>query len=88
MEISCKLDLNITDVAYFMVYDILKTENYNYFHKDKRFSLAKQSFKSNEKSYYSNQHESNKRYNIHERNNNIAENSCTYTSINFFIFYI
>jgi len=27
MEISCKLDLNISDVVYCMVFDILKIEN-------------------------------------------------------------
>ena len=50
MEISCKLDLNIADIIYFIIYDILKTENYYYSHKSKSFSLGKQSFKSNNKS--------------------------------------
>ena len=46
-----------------MIYDILKTENYNYSHKSKSFSLVKQSFKSNNKRYHNNKHESNKRNN-------------------------
>jgi len=70
MEISCKLDLNISDIIYFMIYNVLKTENYNYSHKSKSFSFGKQSFKSNNKSYHNNQHQNNKR-----NNNSIAENN-------------
>ena len=72
-EINSKLYLNIEDIAYFIIYDTLKTENYNYSHKSKSFSLGKQSFRSNNKSYHNNQQENNKR-----NNNSIAENRCCF----------
>ena len=62
-EINSKLYLNIEDIVYFIIYDTLKTENYNYSQKSKNFSLGKQRFKSNNKSYHNNKHENNKRNN-------------------------
>ena len=47
MEISCKLDLNIRDVVYCMIYDIFNIENNSTdFNPTKSFSLDKSSFDS------------------------------------------
>jgi len=64
MEISCKLDLNIIDAVYFMIYDILKIENYSYSNKSKSFILDKISVNTNNKSRHNGQ------YNNNIRNNN------------------
>ena len=48
MEISCKLDLNISDIIYYMVYDILQIENENkYDNEDDNFSLKEVSSEMN-----------------------------------------
>ena len=47
MEISCKLDLNISDVIYCMIYDILRIENeYN----NDNFSLCNEVIEYNNES--------------------------------------
>ena len=73
MEISCKLDLNITDLVYFMIFDILKIENYYYSKKSKSFILDKNSINNPKES-------KNKcKYN-NERNNNDGNNGNNNTS--------
>ena len=44
MEISCKLDLNISDAIYIMIYDILQIEND---FKNDNFSLRESTSETN-----------------------------------------
>ena len=80
MEISCKLDLNIRDVVYCMIYDIFKIENNCAdFNPTKSFSLYKSSFdnkasKTNSKRNISKTN-SKKSHNINEKNNRNNSNS-------------
>ena len=76
MEISCKLDLNISDAVYFMIYDILKIEKFCYSHKSKSFSLDKISINTINKSHHNSQFSQFNKI-INTRNNNSEnENKC------------
>ena len=80
MEISCKLDLNIRDVVYCMIYDIFKIENNCAdFNPTKSFSLYKSSFdnkasKTNSKRNISTTNSKKSHY-INEKNNRNNSNS-------------
>ena len=74
MEISCKLDLNITDVVYFMIYDILKIENYCCSDRINSFSINKLSINSHQ----DNKSTTNKNRYSNGSNNNSDGNWCCF----------
>ena len=74
MEISCKLDLNIIDAVYFMIYDILKIENYCYSNKNKSFSIDRRSNNTNSRSHLKGQVNNN----IRNSSNDEDENGCCF----------
>ena len=79
MEISCKLDLNIRDVIYCMIYDIFKIENHCDFSPTKSFSLGKSSFnsKSSKRNNSKNNNKQNYfRHGINNDNNNEQFGCC------------
>ena len=79
MEISCKLDLNIRDVIYCMIYDIFKIENHCDFSPTKSFSLGKSSFnsKSSKRNNSKNNNKQNYfRHGINNDNNNEQLGCC------------
>ena len=80
MEISCKLDLNVSDVVYCMIYDILKIENYCYSNRTKSFSLEKPSIHSRRNKYHNNRVNNNAQNNFQEinNNNNDQEEGCCF----------
>ena len=80
MEISCKLDLNVSDVVYCMIYDILKIDNYCYSNRTKSFSLEKPSIHSRRNRHYTNRVNNNTQNNFHEINNsnNDQEEGCCF----------
>ena len=75
MEISCKLDLNIIDAVYFMIYDILKIENYCYSNKSKSFSIDRRSNNTNSRSHLKGQFNNNIR---NSSNDDDDENGCCF----------
>ena len=74
MEISCKLNLNISDVVYFMVYDILKIEHNNDI-RNKSFFIDKKSQNISRNLYNNNESNEINSTNI-RNNNNINERCC------------
>jgi len=75
MEISCKLDLNIRDIVYCMIFDIFNIENNSSdFNPTKSFSLDKSSFDSK-------RNKKNNKRNISKNTNNKSHNKYdTYNS--------
>ena len=68
MEISCKLDLNIRDIVYCMIFDIFNIENNSSdFNPTKSFSLDKSSFDSK-------RNKKNNKRNISKNTNNKSHN--------------
>ena len=80
MEISCKLDLNIRDIVYCMIYDIFNIENNSSdFNPTKSFSLDKSSYNSKRNKRNNISKITNKKNpNIYDINNNNEQQGCCF----------